>query len=208
MKKRNKLWIGLLISLLVMAFIPFQALAAGSETVSVVVPVEQIFNVSNANADDLDSSFNYCLLPKDTTAPMPDGSTDSGYAFSLKGTTKQSIGPIVFTHAGLYEYEVKPVIGQQKDHYTYDTSAYTVKINIKNSGDSLIAEVFVFNSTNEKVDGICYTNSYAGVVVPTVPPESPFTGITGNMTLLAILVATIIAGGALIVVRSRKQQHS
>ena len=53
----------MLISLLVMAFIPFQALAAGSETVSVVVPVEQIFNVSNANADDLDSSFNYCLLP-------------------------------------------------------------------------------------------------------------------------------------------------
>ena len=84
----------------------------------------------------------------------------------------------------------------------------TVKINIKNSGDSLIAEVFVFNSANEKVDGICYTNSYAGVVVPTVPPESPFTGITGNMTLLAILVATIIAGGTLIVVRSRKQQHS
>gem|GEM_PF-5843972 len=42
---------------------------------------------------------------------MPSGSTQEGYQFSLKGNQSLEIGPVTYSHTGIYEYRLELVIG-------------------------------------------------------------------------------------------------
>ena len=94
---------------------------------------------------------------------MPAGSTASGYTFSATGTDETSIGPIIFTEPGIYEYELSCDI-TTKAGYTLDQQVYTIQINITSD---LTPISVVYMNDGAKTSEICFYQSY---------------GVSGNAT--------------------------
>ena len=57
--------------------------AADTDT-TVKIPVEQVFNSKNTDASD---EFMYALITDQSDAPMPDGSSNQQYVWSMKGNS-------------------------------------------------------------------------------------------------------------------------
>lgn len=133
--------------------------AQDNNTVSVTLPVQQIFEV--ANGEKVDSKFNYRLVSMEPENPMPIGSANTGYIFSLEGNESFDTEPISFSSTGTYTYQMEQVIEDQISGYTYDKEVYYITIYINNSSEGLSAQVIVKNSSDYKVDALKFTNTYS-----------------------------------------------
>ena len=114
-----------------------------------------------------DETFAYRLTPKGASCPMPAGSGGSGYDFTITGTDEAEIGPIHFTKAGVYTYEIRHVT-EPRPGYEYDQTVYTVEVLVESG---LTATVIAANQNGDKVSAILYEHSYNEdeEVLPTDP---------------------------------------
>jgi len=113
--------------------------AAYASTASTTIPVQQIFAV--APGINQDGAFNYVLSRVDSASPLPAGAQGNDFAFTLTNNEQRDIGPISFTNAGLFEYEIRSVSSADLG-ITLDDTIFTVIIAVRNVGaDGLIAEI-------------------------------------------------------------------
>ena len=110
------------------------------------------FGFTLANAADHDNIG--AALPSTTTLTMDKGDFDSGY------TQTKSFGDITFDRPGEYKFTVQET--ECSDHFTKDTSVYTVTVTVSEQDNGTLA---VTNATYEKdgvptTDGIVFTNTY------------------------------------------------
>lgn len=102
--------------------------------------------------------FRYMLAAKETTSPMPTGSTNGSYPFVISDTGSVSLGPISFSHSGQYDYEIKQVVDSPMAGYYYDPQVYTVSVYITEAFET---SIIVKDSSNTKVTLIAFENRYA-----------------------------------------------
>lgn len=133
--------------------------ANAEQTASVTIPVKQTFTVSG-DSTGVSSVFNYELYASDSSNPMPAGTSSDRYTFTLDGTTEQNIGPIVYTHAGMYTYTLQQVVKEEKSGYTYDREVYTVTVQVKNTENGLTALVYVKKADGTKEAPVKFDNGY------------------------------------------------
>ena len=140
----------LLLTLLPAILLP-TAFAAGQ----LMFPVRQEL-ISKCGCIPPDETFSYQLTPESNDNPMPDGNSGGIYIFDITGIDEVEIGPIIFTHAGTYFYEIH-LIEEIHPNCECDTSSYTLEILVDNT---LNVITIAYNKNGTKVSEIVFEHGY------------------------------------------------
>jgi len=185
-------------------------------TGEVSLTVKQVINSGSASAPP-SGTFRYRLTPKTASAPMPAGSGPEGYTFHIAGTDEAQIGPIRFSAAGIYRYDLRCVAGMDAG-CSVDPQVYTIEIHVVETLETIS---IVYLSDGVKASEISFEHTY-GTTLPsdpettgtrpsnpevTVPPPSrpgpgkpggdgPNTGLNSN---LALWVTLMVASNMLLI---------
>ena len=151
--------------LLLVALLVSISVATAAPT-DAVIPVEQIFTLLTSSPG-IDDGFTYELIAREPGNPLPAGSSGNTYTFKLNGSTKSTLSPIVFTHAGVFEYQIGMRPGPKLPNYTYDERIYFLTIYVKNTATGLASEIIARTAGGDKVDAITFEKSYGAT--PTDP---------------------------------------
>ena len=143
------------------AALSLTAFAAGTVTAS--IPVVQEYSEKNKIPSNLNRTFDYQLKAEDSSYPMPSGSSDGKYTFSLTSSASSSLS-ISFSESGVYKYTLSQVIPSSRiSRVTYDEKVYNVTISVKSSSGGLISDVYISESgSSYKTDSARFVNSYLG----------------------------------------------
>lgn len=154
----------LLFCLMVLSITVFSAQTVFAAPVHnpVTLDAAQVFSVQDGAAPV--SQFSYRMTAETPDAPMPAGSSGDAYTFTINGTDSVSLGPIHFTSAGVYSYEITQVIGSQQEGYVYDREVYNLSVNVD---AALNTDIIVQKSNGEKTQAILFENSF------TLRPSDP-----------------------------------
>jgi len=113
--------------------------------------------------------FTYRLIAQTATAPMPAGSDAHIYTFTIAGTGERKIGPIFFTTAGSFIYELHSIT-EERDGYIIDRRVYTVEVHITEA----LEVVLIYHTGGNKVADLDFVHSdNAPTPTPTPSPPSP-----------------------------------
>ena len=140
-------------------------LTAYATTNSVDIPVRQIFGVQPGAASQ--GEFSYVLAPRDAGQPMPTGTVDGRYTFSITGNNSHTITISDFPHAGYFFYTVRAAERAPNDSYTLDNTVFTIIVRVENlPGGGLTARIHAIvegTTVTEaaKVEEIVFDKRYA-----------------------------------------------
>jgi len=181
------------------------------------IPYSQEFHNNTGDAT-VDSTFWYILTPVTEDAPMPEGSVDGQYIFSVTSDIEDFLYLFIdFTEEGTYVYQFTSYVPNPQDGYTYDTSVYYIEIVVGKTVDSLVIEsVLIKDSTGRILREIPLNPSYdAGT--PSSPdspnspsrPDTPKTGDETHMNLYMIIMgvsaAAVIGIAIFLIVRKLRK---
>ena len=135
---------------------PQAAYAAPADEVTLAVG--QVFTkpAGSAAAD----TFTYTLTAQQSGNPMPAGSSGDICTFTLSDTDMVDLGPVIYSTAGTYSYEIRQTVVSAQTGYTYDRQVYTVEVYATNTAGGLQADVVVYNGNGLKVSAIVFENVY------------------------------------------------
>ena len=108
----------------------FPAFAFGA-TNSVSIPVEQIFRANDGAASS--GTFTYVLTPRYEGQPMPVGSVNDVYTFSITGSNTRTVVIGGFSTAGYFFYELRLAERAVSEYYTLDDIVHTLVIAVTNN---------------------------------------------------------------------------
>ena len=137
------------------------ALPASVSAMDVSVPYKQTFTNDSSKTGVADT-FEYRLTAADAKSPLPAGSSDGSYDFSLTGNTSGDLAlDFAFEKPGYYNYKVKSHVTSKKKGYTYDSQTYSVMIMVVNGADGLEnAAVIIQDPELAKYDSLAFTTRY------------------------------------------------
>lgn len=155
--KRTAITAGLMATMIL--WMAFPAYAKEENTVSVTIPVEQVF--TNHSDGERENTLTYCLSAQENGFPLPGGQTGTDYYFSMTGTEGKKLEPITFSQPGVYTYQVSLYEGE-KEGNTYDETVYTVVVQVKDKGNGERgAETVLLDSRGEKNPVLEFQHSYS-----------------------------------------------
>lgn len=185
----------------IFSFIGFNVYASGN-AIEVVIPVSQKFYIQGGSTGEHTHIGNYELCSKETESPMPEGSENSRFVFSIYGNNTSNEIKLLYNRAGAYHYTLKQITEDSKK-YRYDRTIYTITVYIQNTPDGkLSSQVVVENDEDGKCAEICFENNYINDSNPTPSPE------TGDKTNLVFwkLVCLSSLGVLIVLFVIRKKQ--
>lgn len=196
---------------------PGSTVSAQETDADVRLPVMQRFTLKNAQQDSVDKKGTYEMTALDFDNPMPEGSTDGRYTFSLKGD-KQAELAMTYDHGGVYRYQLRQTT-KDAERYTYDRAVYIISVYINNGENGqLIPQVIVENEQKEKCENILFENTYTIKTVPATPgtpdkltgntDKTPVkTGDTTNAAVWITMLLIAFSGIVAILLLQRKSAH-
>ncbi len=120
--------------------------------------VRQVFDTT---LPDADNTFEYSLTPLDYDAPMPSASENGEYRFSVSGSDTFTTDEISFTDIGEYHYQLRELIGDRREGYTYDEKVYDIVVVVRNTTEGLESIVYFLNKDGYKEPELLFINSYS-----------------------------------------------
>jgi len=100
--------------------------------------------------------FTYQLKPDNASFPMPEGSNDQSYTFSLEGTNSLDILFEGFVEPGTYTYTLDNITGPRPD-YTSSRTVYSLEIWVTRELDTLL---IAYAEDGLKAGSITFDHSY------------------------------------------------
>lgn len=159
---------------------------AADYTVKITLPVRQQVVIENEAAESVRPTGVYELSAAEKDFPMPEGSKNGSYVFSIEGNDKQADIPLSYTHAGVYVYTLRQITADAA-YYTYDKTVYTVTAYIQNDpSGGLTCQLIMENAHKEKCGEAVFRNSYHGPKTDD-SSESPSTGEENDVALWVTL---------------------
>lgn len=156
MRKNVKYMLSLLMCMCLVGTSLTSVFAKNNNT-SLSLIIEQNFDIKGEETSEVDDLFHYRLTALSDEAPMPQGSSNNQYFFSIKGNDCFEVGPMTYLHEGVYRYQLSH-ISLASNNYTYDNSTFNIIVYVtKENG---IHSVVENTNTGEKVSKIEYTHSY------------------------------------------------
>ncbi len=135
-------------------------------------PINKVVINDEGTAPD-DVKFHFTMKADDSTYPMPEGSVDGAKTIET-GTGSYEFGVMEYEKVGIYTYTVT----ENNDgvaNFTYDDTAYTVKVVVEKIDGKLKATRTVTQGS-ETLDSITFTNHYSkssgGKTNRVTPPSS------------------------------------
>jgi pilin isopeptide linkage protein/LPXTG-motif cell wall-anchored protein len=163
----KRILLGILAFVLVVGQIPYQALAADSQSTSASVSFK-VENTIEGSTPKEDVPFTFVLEAESANAPMPSDNT-----VIINGAGSASFGAITYTTSGEYDYTIHEVPGEQKG-YTYDNSVYHIRVNTgyNTAGEmNVIYSLYKGERSNGKSESITFVNEYLEPKVSVNVPE-------------------------------------
>lgn len=162
-----------------------------------VVPFSFWQKTVSVNGQDMDETYNYVFQSLNGAAPMPDGSIDQSYEFSMIGSTtytfkidysKVEVQPYNWIEYNYRASLIKPDPG--KENYTYDDTYFDVRVHLYKDGETLKSNVLCFNPQGEKV----YDPGWTVIFNKPVPdvPDTPVNKVINVLGLPQTLDANTI----------------
>lgn len=149
-----------------------QAQGAGGMTVS--IPVNQEIRSSDGESAGTEILVSYCFSAVEAGNPMPDGSEDGSYRFSLTGNQQFDLVIPGFNSAGVYQYKLYAEETDAGETVMVDETEYLVSVYVTNAaGGSLTAEVTAANEAGEKEAALNYSHIINVSEKPQDPDEKP-----------------------------------
>lgn len=161
-QKENQRKIGVLLCLcLCLTFLSVRKTYAAEYGEEIALSVHQTFDIGNNMSSDVNQNCRYELEGLTKESIVPEGAD----TFVLAGSQSHTIR-FRFMHDGVFEYRLRAV-NDSKEHYSYDTSVYTIEIHVLNgaSGD-LYSQVIVKNEAGEKCEELKFAHSYKTLEKP------------------------------------------
>lgn len=179
---------------------------ASEKNVEFSLPVTQTFKLPESLSVKPDMRCTY-QLEAASDAPMPEGSTNRIYNFSMDGKDMQTGISFRYAHDGVYNYQLSQTT-EDAEHYVYDRTIYTITVYIKNTeSGKLTSEVIVQNGTGKKCGEILFQNAYEEEN-SSVPPstEHPKTGDDTDITTWIVLSISSLLLAILIFCKFKKHK--
>lgn len=160
----------------------------------------------SVNGQEMDQTYNYCFEGFADEAgefpPMPDGSVDGKFYFTMTGDTSLPV-TMTYTHAGVYKYKAYQQKPNPKEYYTYDNTVYDVEAYVKNTEGGGLEANYIFKNSN-----------YEKVVDPgwTVTLDQPTPGRTPktfdiNYLFAGVGIGILLLIGILSIINYRRQKN-
>lgn len=159
MLKRKKI---LFVSLLFLMglFIGKEDVNANENKISVELNIQQFFENNLVNKESEYLKGDYLLEALDSNNPMPAGSQESKYVFSLKGEKDNQVIKFDYENVGIYKYQIKQT-STKKENCQYDQSVYSIDIYVLNDvNNGFKTQVIVLNQDGTKKPDIQFKNVY------------------------------------------------
>lgn len=206
MKKRIRIMIAMVMSIVCCLVAAQPALAADQPGISVPVKVSL-----SGTLPSQEETFTVTLKADDAAYPMPTEAENGVYSISLTGAESKNFPTMVFDKVGIYTYTIFQTAGANKK-CTYDSTVYTLQVTVTNDesddNEGLVATVAMRPGTgDEKLPEAEFKNVYETEQTP-VANDTPKTGDDAQPLLYAGLVLVsigVIAG--LIVTKNRNRKH-
>ena len=212
-KKTGKIFLAtLLLACLINTAIYQPAQAA--EAVELILPVQQTI-VNAASSTTLNETFIYRLAPELATNPMPKGSLEEGYTFSITGTDESKIGPFIFEQPGMYSYQISHITEKRPD-YIFDQEVYTIEVYVDRN---LSVTVIAYIKNGYKAAEIAFEHTCDLQIIdsskeaenvknsPKPPSNFPKTGDESQIELLTVLfciTSTVVLLCVICLLRSKQ----
>ena len=162
LRLRFKAYMTVVTALLFM--LPSMALADGSISLTAQILLEGTLPVHG-------DVFTVEIVGQKEDAPMPEGSYEQTYRASRTGAGSLSLGEITCIRPGYWNYTVRQIPSDAG--CTYDLRQYELQISAYSRQDGGLDVVATLHLTesDEKLEGICFVNSYPvsgdGTLTPT-----------------------------------------
>lgn len=174
--KLNKIVLSLLLIVGVSVFFAADAYGQSVPTADVHMTVEQTLTITGERPNSKDTAFEYVLEAVQAGNPMPEEAKGETLTFSITGNQTVDIGPITFSHGGVYSYKIYQ-IDAGKQNYTYDTKVYTVTAYVRNRADGgLTAYLVADTGSGQKPAAISFENYYSSSSIGNQPGGTLQTG--------------------------------
>lgn len=115
--------------------------------------------------------------------PMPKDSQNGVKFISIEGENTSGFGSITYTSAGIYNYHISEVKGNNKE-YTYDKTVYSLTVVVEEKNNQLIVKsiTYIDNSDGSNYDKATFTNIYEKQKVDPPKPSDERITIDGVKT--------------------------
>lgn len=194
-KLKRKLFSGISVLFLVMLTI-CPVYAAEGNNAGLSLNVSQKF--VNDTQKKVNEVFSYTLTPMDEDNPMP-GKTEGSYIFNMEGTQDKELEQILFSTAGVYQYQLKQTVAAPLENYSYDDEVYNIDVYVKNSSENgLRVEVIAMKINGNKTDKLFFENQYKAANAENQKPDQSGTSKsvdatkTGDDTSIFVYIITMI----------------
>lgn len=179
---------------------------AAQPSAEALIPAGQSFDDQSGRAAE--DTFQYILKAENDKTPVPEGSENGVYSFSMTGTQEIWLDRISYVKPGIYRYEAYQTVEEPQDGYRYDDTVYTVYVNVVNtSSGGLEAGVVIQNEAGEKCENLFFENSFSDRPADHGGPGGDEPAETGDNAEAGLWLAVMAASGTAAVflsVRRRK----
>lgn len=198
-----------IILLVMIVFLSYQRpVLAAVDYTNVKIPVQQIFF---SEAEKVSDEFSYVMTTNQNEAPMPEGSRNLQYFWTMKNNVGAEIVMKV-RKVGRYQYKIYQT-SEKKDNYLYDQNSYVVIVEaFYDQEDQLKVATVVKNDKGEKVERITFENSYIGKEKEdlshlSVSSKSDRVKTGDDNTIMGYFLLLLISGICLSILIDEKQRQ-
>lgn len=197
-KKRSRPLLAVCFSILCVFSILLPAIvqAAVLPAKMLTVQVGQIFTKTQAYSGS--EAFTYQLTSLDAASPMPAGSENGVYTFTLTGDETLALPAISFAGEGTYLYTMQQVVANQSPGLAYDTEVYTLTVYMQSTSAEYVMALVITNSQGQKVDSIVFENTFTPLPTdPSLMTDPPVNkSVTGNPDNADVFTFKLVAQNA------------
>jgi len=140
----------------------FDAHAASTKPVLIRLPVVQSFSSQDGQVISSSEKRIYKLTPLEKDNPMPSETIGGKYEMAITGNQTVEIGELMYTHAGIYSYQLAMVKSNQSSDYECDMTEYTIIVCVRNEENGQLGKpvVIIKNSNGHKSEILAYNYNY------------------------------------------------
>lgn len=178
----------------------FNAYASGNP-IEVIIPVIQDFYIQSNSTHLSEPVGKYELYSGDSDSPMPKGSKNGRFEFSIVGSNTSTEINFLSSRAGVYNYTLKQIT-EDAEQYTYDRTVYAITLYIENTPDGQFSsQIVVENGDGGKCAEIRFENYYKN---DSGSAQFPATGDSSNILFWGLLCFFSFVGVIVLAITRRK----
>ena len=152
-----------------------------------------------------DETFEFVMEAVTEGAPMPEGTDEDGTkTVSVTGEGETEFGDMTYTAPGTYEYTIYEVAGKAA-RYTYDTSTYTLTVDVTVEGTELVLTTTYVKNVEEEEPELAEEAVFVNRYEKEVPPPTDATTETRVWTGFSL--ATMLTAAGLMIIRRRREEE-